>query len=899
MEVEVPVAGPSSIPAPPPSAPPPAAGPSGLSAGIAARAQSALNRLNELIDAEEALVHNRAQKRSAAKQNAPAAGAGGETATRSCSACRRHKSKCVPSDVPDKCVRCIELGKACVYPGVRNRGAGKRLSKNHRALLSIKRDLEAVLAGDDGTDVLEGSSDGDDDGRSYAAGSIVGDDEADTQLLSNPLALLAHSSSESTSAASRSSTLQRSLIPNLTRGETNRAEEPVQAGLLTAADFKRLISLYFASLRPFMQLLDSRLHTPDWLRLNSPFLATCLAFVASTFDPLSAHQTESLKTHALQLATEIYNAGLKSLEILQGFYVLSHWSPPTADPSEERAWSWLWDAVRMATELRIDIPVEGSALDTYRWALPPTVKEYEMLVDNRKWTWAMLFNGRLAMSVQTGRFDCAGPPPILRGPHAPPPSFPSDHPTYSHIANLHVNTLQVRSLNLASQLSDERNKGGLREQFMSFWKPEMEAWRRRWPAINPFIDIHAENIVIMLNLVALRFPGDSPNAILNDCMAAAIRTIQKVVGWEDKMIQVLYSSNYMIWHIAYGAVLLLQLSLRFQKEISTDLRNRCLRVAVILDQIGRNRPNAASYATLHAKRIRVLCESTPAQTRAESPLPPILASDSYRPLDIPPQPPTWPIPPAPPVLPPPQTVANPPPQLSDAAELSTFPLTLPELDWDVSASGGMDFLDMSVQDPTLSWLWDATPLGMEPAGADSAEERIWVPPGAQDTGHDMHAPSSDLDFLNATLARHESQSIAQAPHTAETESANDSAALTPSTDVASSTSSPTSSAASAAQPDLSSFIATLQTTQRQANELGASSALNGSANETVDEADLDERALSEMLAKLDDAEGTAIDLEGRLDGLLSSLDQMLGALGAGELRRGGAGAKEEEKEATS
>lgn len=108
---------------------------------------------------------------------------------------------------------------------------------------------------------------------------------------------------------------------------------------------------------------------------------------------------------------------------------------------------------------------------------------------------------------------------------------------------------------------------------MSFWKPEMEAWRRRWPAISayhhsmtcaccpreanksllpdPFIDIHAENIVIMLNLVALRFPGDSPNAILTDCMAAAIRTIQKVVGWEDKMIQVLYSSNYMIWHIAY------------------------------------------------------------------------------------------------------------------------------------------------------------------------------------------------------------------------------------------------------------------------------------------------------------------------------------------------------------
>lgn len=78
------------------------------------------------------------------------------------------------------------------------------------------------------------------------------------------------------------------------------------------------------------------------------------------------------------------------------------------------------------------------------------------------------------------------------------------------------------------------------------------------------------------------------------------------------------------------------------------------------------------------------------------------------------------MPPAPPVLPPPQTVANPPPQLSDAAELLTYPLTLPELDWDVSASGGMDFLDMSMQDPTLSWLWGATQLGMEPAGSDGA-----------------------------------------------------------------------------------------------------------------------------------------------------------------------------------
>lgn len=54
---------------------------------------------------------------------------------------------------------------------------------------------------------------------------------------------------------------------------------------------------------------------------------------------------------------------------------------------------------RMATELRLDVLVEGAELDSYRWALPPDQTQLELLAENRKRTWNMLFCGRLAYVV--------------------------------------------------------------------------------------------------------------------------------------------------------------------------------------------------------------------------------------------------------------------------------------------------------------------------------------------------------------------------------------------------------------------------------------------------------------------------------------------------------------------
>lgn len=62
--------------------------------------------------------------------------------------------------------------------------------------------------------------------------------------------------------------------------------------------------------------------------------------------------------------------------------------------------------------------------------------------------------------------------------------------------------------------------------------------------------MHAENNYIVLNLMSRRFKGGPAVALIADCKAAALRTIQRVSSWEDNVIPLAYCSNYVIFNIA-------------------------------------------------------------------------------------------------------------------------------------------------------------------------------------------------------------------------------------------------------------------------------------------------------------------------------------------------------------
>ena len=117
--------------------------------------------------------------------------------------------------------------------------------------------------------------------------------------------------------------LKHPAVPPVPRAEENLALDPVDCGILSYDDLCRLHTLSFTHLYPFLWILLPELHTVEYLRLRSPFLTTSLAFVASTFDPGSALLTPALGRHALALAVRVFEKDLKTLEIVQAYFLLS------------------------------------------------------------------------------------------------------------------------------------------------------------------------------------------------------------------------------------------------------------------------------------------------------------------------------------------------------------------------------------------------------------------------------------------------------------------------------------------------------------------------------------------------------------------------------------------------
>lgn len=82
---------------------------------------------------------------------------------------------------------------------------------------------------------------------------------------------------------------------------------------------KRHSNSYFTLLRPFFWHLDPDIHTAAFLRANSPFLTSAVAAVAATFDPLLREKTPVLQRHVEATAVRCFEAGWKSVEVVQAF----------------------------------------------------------------------------------------------------------------------------------------------------------------------------------------------------------------------------------------------------------------------------------------------------------------------------------------------------------------------------------------------------------------------------------------------------------------------------------------------------------------------------------------------------------------------------------------------------
>ncbi|KIY64582.1 hypothetical protein CYLTODRAFT_425074 [Cylindrobasidium torrendii FP15055 ss-10] len=174
-----------------------------------------------------------------------------------------------------------------------------------------------------------------------------------------------------------------------TASPVNNVTDPIDAGLVTEEDAKILFDAIFIRLNPFINLFDPALHTVQYVRSKSRFLFTVLIACGCRFFKHDAFK--QCQRMAQDLAIQAFADQWKCIEVCQAFACLIYWR----EPDENRTWTYIGYASRMAIELN---------LNRYVAVPPPHETELQFLERrNRERTYLVLFVHDRSLSTQTGR----------------------------------------------------------------------------------------------------------------------------------------------------------------------------------------------------------------------------------------------------------------------------------------------------------------------------------------------------------------------------------------------------------------------------------------------------------------------------------------------------------------
>ncbi|CAD6976042.1 unnamed protein product [Tilletia controversa] len=174
-------------------------------------------------------------------------------------------------------------------------------------------------------------------------------------------------------------------------------------GIISSEEILDLFQIYFHYCATHVLLLDPDMHTPALICARSPFLFSAVCCVASRY---YSHKRPDLYAKCLaeakRCAFDIMHRGYKSVEIVQGFLLLSMWNQPSERYETDKTWLFSGVAMRMATDLNLHrksvltLPPDMSPND-------PIVLEREREILNRERTWYVCFSIDRALSAQMGK----------------------------------------------------------------------------------------------------------------------------------------------------------------------------------------------------------------------------------------------------------------------------------------------------------------------------------------------------------------------------------------------------------------------------------------------------------------------------------------------------------------
>ncbi|KAL7006065.1 hypothetical protein EMMF5_004403 [Cystobasidiomycetes sp. EMM_F5] len=411
--------------------------------------------------------------------------------------------------------------------------------------------------------------------------------------------------------------------------------DPVLLGIISEHELSQLVDFYFDYMRGYFFSFFRTLHTAQFLRANSPFLTTALAAAAASFDPRFTHAAAPLAQHAELLSLHVFAAGMKSTEIVQAYCTMLHWAPPAQSSTQEKSWTWFGEALRIATEIRLDIPLSRQELKTYQGIEHLGDTAFTLLSENKTRAMSNCVHAGLAMAIQHGLPHVMMGTSLLvqevqRPQEQPAPLSTSRHdPDYSHSANRLLSAMFVKSVSYFTHLHtlpDNLRNSGHSLQIINDWQADFARWQQNWPYINNFVKTiyHSRR----LSLYALSLPFGDTESILQQCEQAAMSIVDCVLSWDDHLL--VYASNFLIIYIAYATTLVLKLShqSRSQKSEAEQniIRAKCHTAASTLVQIGAQRANADSIASLHGSRILSHLQDYEQRSRPLQPTMPVVSS---------------------------------------------------------------------------------------------------------------------------------------------------------------------------------------------------------------------------------------------------------------------------------
>ncbi|SJX62400.1 uncharacterized protein SRS1_21016 [Sporisorium reilianum f. sp. reilianum] len=363
-----------------------------------------------------------------------------------CVACRNSKIKCI-SDGPEQCKRCLDHGLTCIRPEY------QRLKKAKAKLERFQQ--QAAVS----------------DSHDPQSASLTTDQEEVDELLTHQPILPQESPTTLFSNASYGKSSQLLHTVHSVRADVRPDWDPVSAGVVDLDTSKLLFDTFMVKLEALLSFFDPRIHTYQYIRSHSSLLFTTMCWLAATVSalPTAARAMNDLKAHIESvLLPAVYCQNLRSVEIAQAFLMLAAYLSPSQNPSEDRAWTLLGHAIRVATDLdmhsrvlstsqqyhtasgpasKSDSSNASAAQDATAQADAAPKQQHEIWHQrNRERAWMHIWLHEASSSQYTGRASLLSKDPVIE----------SSRGWHLHPEALHTDVVFVALIELRSQLAQNK-----------------------------------------------------------------------------------------------------------------------------------------------------------------------------------------------------------------------------------------------------------------------------------------------------------------------------------------------------------------------------------------------------------------------------------------------------------